>query len=112
MLAATGSMWSPPETAAESPTGIVGVATLIGVADRRLGRFRALFQQSAGNDFIRELELLVDDRWWAGPVGWLLDDVVAIEPIACAGAQGLWDLELNLENEVRRRVVLARRGAA
>jgi len=33
------------------------------------------------------------DPWWCGPVGWRLDNVVAIDPIPCAGAQGLWALD-------------------
>lgn len=31
-----------------------------------------------------------DDPWWCGPIGWRLSDVVAVEPIPCRGAQGLW----------------------
>jgi len=30
------------------------------------------------------------DPWFFGPVGWLLPEVVALEPIPCKGAQGLW----------------------
>lgn len=33
-----------------------------------------------------------DDRWFSGPYGWVLDDVVAIEPIPCSGRQGVWEL--------------------
>ena len=39
--------------------------------------------------------------WWHGPVGWLLTNVVAIEPVACRGAQGLWDLPPGVEAAVR-----------
>lgn len=31
-----------------------------------------------------------DDRWFFGPIGWLIGDVQAFEPIPCKGAQGLW----------------------
>jgi hypothetical protein len=33
-----------------------------------------------------------EHTWWTGPVGWLLDDVVTIEPVACRGALGVWRL--------------------
>jgi hypothetical protein len=33
-------------------------------------------------------------RWWCGPYGWLLDDVVPLPtPVACRGRQGLWRLD-------------------
>ncbi len=43
-----------------------------------------------------------DDQryWWNGPVGWLLKDVVPIEPVPCRGAQGLWDLPADVERQV------------
>lgn len=35
----------------------------------------------------------VNDPWFVGPVGWLLEDVQVLrQPVACKGAQGLWDL--------------------
>lgn len=45
--------------------------------------------------------------WWNGPIGWLLADVQAIEPIPCRGAQGLWELPA----EVEAAVVMAVRRA-
>ena len=30
--------------------------------------------------------------WYVGPCGWRLTNVVAIEPVPCRGAQGLWTL--------------------
>lgn len=47
--------------------------------------------------------------WWCGPIGWLLDEVVAIEPVPCKGAQGLWRLPDEVLGEVRRRF-LANKG--
>lgn len=44
-------------------------------------------------------------RWWAGPVGWLLQDVVALPtPVPCRGAQGLWILPADVEAEVLRQI--------
>lgn len=31
-------------------------------------------------------------RWWSGPLGWLLDDVVPCDPVPVSGALGLWTL--------------------
>ena len=34
-----------------------------------------------------------ESTWFEGPFGWQLDDLVVLrEPIACKGAQGLWDV--------------------
>jgi len=40
-------------------------------------------------------------RWWLGPVAWVLGDFVALpEPIACRGAQGLWNLPDEIEAQL------------
>ncbi len=32
-----------------------------------------------------------DDPWWMGPIGWVVEDLVQIEPpLPCRGAQRLW----------------------
>lgn len=31
-------------------------------------------------------------RWFFGPYGWLLEDVVEVHPFECPGALGLWDV--------------------
>ncbi len=54
-------------------------------------------------------ELAVQSPWWAGPVGWVLDDVVAIAPIAIGGAQGLWPVPGTVADAVRDRWREARR---
>ena len=41
------------------------------------------------------------DPWFTGPYGWLLADVVAVEPIACPGALGLWQLPQAVLERVR-----------
>ncbi len=40
--------------------------------------------------------------WFAGPVGWILTDVRPVRPVACRGAQGLWNLPPEVEREVVR----------
>jgi hypothetical protein len=43
------------------------------------------------------------ERWFFGPYGWLMPERVAIEPVPCRGAQGLWKLPPDVEAEVLRR---------
>lgn len=49
------------------------------------------------------------DPWFCGPVGWQLADVVALPaPVACGGAQGLWELGPELLDQVRAQWKAAR----
>ena len=47
------------------------------------------------------------DPWWCGPVGWRLSDVVAIDPVPCKGAQGLWTVEGDTLAAVRANYKIA-----
>lgn len=47
------------------------------------------------------------DLWWVGPVGWYFRDPVAIEPVPCKGAQGLWNLPSDVDAAVSRAVSYA-----
>lgn len=40
------------------------------------------------------------DFWWIGPIGWLLADVRAVEPVAVRGQVGLWTVPNYIEMEV------------
>lgn len=45
--------------------------------------------------------------WWAGPVGWVLEDVRALAvPVPCKGALGLWDVPPDLAAAIERQEVL------
>ena len=44
-----------------------------------------------------------NDPWFCGPVGWVLDDVKRIQPLPCAGSQGLWTLPDPVLVELRKR---------
>lgn len=48
-------------------------------------------------------EQALNSTWWAGPVGWVLDDVKDIEPVQCSGAQGLWTLPADVARIVQER---------
>lgn len=44
-------------------------------------------------------------KWLAGPFGWVLDDVIALEkPVECKGALKLWFLPVDVEREVLAQV--------
>lgn len=55
-----------------------------------------------------EREAPADDPYWCGPWGWRLGEVVAIEPVPCSGAQGLWALPPDVLATVRARYRAAR----
>ena len=76
----------PPKD--DHPNGIVAIAT-----------FQGNFEAS-------------DSRWFFGPVGWALTDVVAIAPIDCKGQQGLWTVKEPLLSQVREAYKLAKNGGA
>ena len=45
---------------------------------------------------------LVDDDWFFGPIGWILDDVQLLdEPIPARGSLGLWDVPEELLPKLR-----------
>lgn len=48
-----------------------------------------------------------DDPWFFGPWGWVLRDVVPIDPVPCTGRQGLWTLPADVYGQVRERYGLA-----
>jgi hypothetical protein len=49
------------------------------------------------------------DPWWRGPLGWLLENVVAIEPIPCAGRLRLWTPSTHIQRAISCRLAAARR---
>ncbi|MFW6184454.1 MAG: hypothetical protein ACOC8X_11710, partial [Chloroflexota bacterium] len=52
-----------------------------------------------------ELKRYVDDRWFFGPVGWILDDVRKLpEPIPCSGALGLWRVPDDIVKQIEETV--------
>ena len=60
-------------------------------------------------------DALPDDqrRWWVGPFGWVLADVVALpKPVPCRGAQGLWAVPLSVKIAVRAQLSTQPPGAS
>lgn len=47
-------------------------------------------------------------RWFVGPLGWRLEDVVALrEPVPCKGRLGLWKMGEAVRDEVMRQIEVA-----
>ena len=68
-----------------------------------------MFELSTGETLLGTRERVnVDPRWYSGPYGWLLADVVPIRPVACKGRQGLWTVPVPVSVEVRNAVARAR----
>lgn len=65
-----------PDFEGDHPTGIVALATITGCVGP--GQHLPI---PAGQQ-----------RWYFGPFGWVLDDVVEIDPVPCKGALGLWEI--------------------
>jgi hypothetical protein len=43
--------------------------------------------------------------WFSGPLGWILEDVVAVrEPIECKGQLGLWNIPAGVETRLKRQL--------
>lgn len=59
--------------------GILGVARLVGVVETSA------------------------DPWFTGPYGWVLDEVVRIEPVPCGGRQGVWEVPTAVLRQVREK---------
>jgi hypothetical protein len=96
-------LWRGAPDSTVSPQGIVGVARVCGVI--------APGEGEDGHECpvvlagIPGVHVDADARWWSGrSFGWILDQRVAIEPVPCRGAQGLWNVPLPIEAVVRDRV--------
>jgi len=93
------SEW-PYATIKEFPTStIIGTATLVTVHTGEVNSW---------TDPIIFPESIPDDckRWYGGPVGLELRDVVRIDPVQCKGALGFWrppgDVELAVRAQIAR----------
>lgn len=58
-------------------------------------------------DVITDINELPEDqqRWFCGPIGWVLGDVFALpEPVPCRGSLGLWRVPDDVEDAVRAQL--------
>jgi activating signal cointegrator 1 len=81
-----------PLGAVVSTARVVGWASDQGWAQESTLDFFGVTEQQA-SDALRS-------SWWIGPIGWILDHVIAVPPVACKGAQGLWSLPADVERVV------------
>lgn len=69
---------------------VVACCRVTGYLDDREGQARLV---GTLPPYFRSVMAVEDDTWWCGPVGWLLGDVVPIEPVPnVRGALGVWRL--------------------
>lgn len=84
--------------------GVAAVAHLRGVLFYDHARAATLVH-IAGDLTKSEVDAVTSSIWWSGPFGWVLGDVVPIEPvISCKGMQGLWTLPSEVERQVHDRL--------
>ncbi|MVN86564.1 ASCH domain-containing protein [Deinococcus sp. HMF7620] len=51
---------------------------------------------------LKEVVTHLDDPWFRGPYGWIFDEIVMIEPLACSGRRHLWPLADELSQRLRQ----------
>jgi hypothetical protein len=64
------------------PQGIVAVCRCEGIMASTMGLIRAGMEDQV--------------KWFCGPVGWVLRDVIPVHPVPCRGAQMLWEVPADL----------------
>lgn len=116
-----------PPADADCPLGIVGTVRIAGVLDRR-GREPIVWTPRQGRIArsaplaelldIEEVPLLArllkldQSPWWAGPVGILIEDPIALSrPIAISGSQGWWPVPADVAAQVVEQEAEVRRAA-
>lgn len=95
-----------PGSAGAHPLGIVGVARVAEAIDYEA--MRDGYDGDPGTELPAGLSWDHHGRWMFGPWCWVLDDVVAIDPVPSRGAQGLWPLPDDVLATVRERWQAAR----
>jgi hypothetical protein len=89
---------------------IVAVATLAGaVRVGRAGDGAFAAERWLGPLDAARIAAVERDPWTQGAWGWLLDDVVAIDPVPCPGNRKLWPVPPSIAAAVRAAEAAARR---
>ena len=83
---------------------VIGVATLLGWFNAEHGDevgFAVMAETRPNPELYRRVSNPMANRWWLGPVGWLLGKVQRLpEPVPCRGYQKLWNLPKLVEAKV------------
>lgn len=88
--------WPVHPRSEQVPTGIVALVTLASVESGKVA-------PDGAAPGVRD--------WWRGPFGWVLGQVCAIDPVPCAGQQGLWVVSADVEEKVRAAYARRKGGA-
>jgi len=106
---AADSLWPEgdrPRVPEDSPTGIVGVARLIGWV-RTADSYGAIEYEGTWALTAAGARAAVESGWYVpGCIGWVLANVVPIPAVDCRGRQGLWTVPEELARRVRFRAKL------
>jgi hypothetical protein len=103
--AAIRVVWPDVPNEARSPGGIVGIARIVGYLDLRKEARVVRVAEDAFSRAAARVSSLDQDPFWMGPVGWLLEDVVALsKPVPHPGALGLWRVPPEKEELVLERL--------
>lgn len=95
---------SPAESDARAMS-IVGVARIVGWLDTAVPSVHSTRERVVAVDSFRhQVQELQSSPWWIGPVGILLIEATAIEPVPCKGMQGYWTVPRDVEAIVAERV--------
>jgi hypothetical protein len=85
---------------------VVAVATLLGFVEGSGGAAIervTVFDPRREQDLHSIIESVAFARFFTGPTGWVLGDVVRLRnPVLCRGAQGIWPLTYGLAEDVLR----------
>lgn len=106
----------------DCPTGIVGTVRIVGALDLRGASWvhlpgERIHAPSIPWDpekraLMERVRALRASPWWAGPVGILVDDPIALpRPIAINGAQGWWPVPVDVAAQVSEQEAEVRRAA-
>lgn len=79
------------------PSGIVGIARIVGVV-----------HDESDDEHFASLMDPEDEKWFFGPIGWVLRNAIAIPTVECRGMQKLWTVPRAIAEEVERRARAAK----
>lgn len=88
----------PDDPLVTAAGAVIAVATCVRVVQDRTFDHERSTKNLSNEEF----------RWFFGPFGWVLRDVVGLEPIPCRGFQMLWELPADVKAEVQRQLASRR----
>lgn len=83
---------------------IVGVTRIVAAFTEGDLKFDTVDRFKGNELYVERRTRVLESPWFFGPWGWLLEDAIAIDPVPCKGAMGLWRVPPDVAAEVLRRV--------